>query len=53
MLLLCTVFTLCQPQVKIHEGDGTIIPFLGPRSAADGFKIGTQYLGQKVPSRGQ
>ena len=48
-----SIHPLPQPQVKIHEGDETIVPFLGPRSAADGFKIGTQYLGQKVPSTGQ
>ena len=52
-LVVYSIHPLHQPQVKIHEGDGTIIPFLGPRSAADGFKIGTQYLGQKVPLRGQ
>ena len=51
--VVCSIHPLPQPQVKIHEGDGTIVPYLVPRSAADGFKIGTQYLGKKVSSRGQ
>ena len=42
-------------QVEIQEGEGGVnkVPFLGLRGAADGLKIRTQYLGQKVSSKRQ